>query len=292
MTDQADPLRKLVIDRIVDPDDAARIGQQILVLGARPGDGATTVATQLAASLARSGGATICVDADLTHGDAARGMGIEATVGIETLLRHQASVEDLLVPTSAEFDLLPLCGPIDPLLVDDASRRRVLCGLKTLDAKAAHVVIDGGSHGQPFVDDLATLADFVVIVATSEQQSVMDAYALIKRCITVRARTPHRAARMVAVINQVTDAQEANEACDRLETTCQQFLQSRLYGKGQLPRVEAMSELLASTSPLAAPIDQLAHALTKNSPPVAATAGTMLATRPTENSSHFEALVG
>ncbi len=79
-----------------------------------PGEGKSTIAINLAVSLADAGARVILVDADLRRPSIAEYLGIEGGVGLTTVLIGRAEVEDVVQPLgTTSLDLLP-AGQIPP----------------------------------------------------------------------------------------------------------------------------------------------------------------------------------
>ena len=79
-----------------------------------PGEGKSTIAINLAVSLADAGARVILVDADLRRPSIAEYLGIEGGVGLTTVLIGRAEVEDVVQPFGkTSLDLLP-AGQIPP----------------------------------------------------------------------------------------------------------------------------------------------------------------------------------
>ena len=80
----------------------------LLVVGVEEGDGATTVAVQLALAASRGGVATTLVDADLAAPSVHRALGIEPGPGLAESLRAPAAVPGVIDPTTLPEPPLPL----------------------------------------------------------------------------------------------------------------------------------------------------------------------------------------
>lgn len=80
----------------------------LLVTSATPGEGKTTVAANLAITLAFSGAKTLLVDADLRLGRISKAFQIESEVGLSDVLRQRTHWREVLVPTSTpNLSILP-----------------------------------------------------------------------------------------------------------------------------------------------------------------------------------------
>lgn len=128
----------------------------VLVTGASPGAGTSMVATNLAATLARTGSGTVLLCADLQSATSTRMLGLEAQPGLSDLLLHGtriAAVEQ---------------RPIEP------SRLRVIA--PGLDTEAASEQLQ--THAmERLVGELRQSATFIVVEAPSTSETA-DAQAL------------------------------------------------------------------------------------------------------------------
>jgi capsular exopolysaccharide synthesis family protein len=94
--------------------DVANRPKSIVISSSIPGEGKSTIALNLAVSLADTGTRVILVDADLRRPSIAEYMSIEGGVGLTTVLIGRAEVEDVVQPVGGTgLDLLP-AGQIPP----------------------------------------------------------------------------------------------------------------------------------------------------------------------------------
>jgi capsular exopolysaccharide synthesis family protein len=94
--------------------DLATRPKSIVISSSVPGEGKSTIAINLAVSLADTGARVILVDADLRQPSIAEYADIEGAVGLTTVLIGRAAVEDVIQPFGAtKLDLLP-AGQIPP----------------------------------------------------------------------------------------------------------------------------------------------------------------------------------
>ncbi|MGI3784893.1 MAG: polysaccharide biosynthesis tyrosine autokinase [Janthinobacterium lividum] len=78
--------------------EAAEQSRSVVVTSSIPGEGKSTAALNLAASLSDAGLDVVLVDADLRRPSIARYVGIEGSVGLTTVLIGEASLDDVLQP--------------------------------------------------------------------------------------------------------------------------------------------------------------------------------------------------
>jgi capsular exopolysaccharide synthesis family protein len=94
--------------------DVANRPKSIVISSSIPAEGKSTIAINLAVSLADTGARIILVDADLRRPSMAEYLGIEGNVGLTTVLIGRADVNDVVQPLGkTSLDLLP-SGQIPP----------------------------------------------------------------------------------------------------------------------------------------------------------------------------------
>src|SRR5215208_3355503 len=94
--------------------DVANKPKSIVITSSVPAEGKSTIALNLAVSLADTGARIILVDADLRRPSMAEYVGIEGNVGLTTVLIGRADVTDVVQPLgTTTLDLLP-AGQIPP----------------------------------------------------------------------------------------------------------------------------------------------------------------------------------
>lgn len=125
--------------RFMDVDHPPRT---IVVTSPLPGDGKSTIACNLAVTLARSGSPVILIDGDLRRPMVASNMGLPGGAGLSDVLTERAHLTEVLQRTSVDPNLLVLAAgtiPPNPSEVLGSTRMRQL--IADL-AKHATVIID------------------------------------------------------------------------------------------------------------------------------------------------------
>ena len=83
-------------------------GHLLIFTSAEPGEGKTTVSTNVAAAIAEEGKTVLLIDGDLRHPCVARDLDIEGNVGLSHILSAQASPMDVVQPYwRPNFHILP-----------------------------------------------------------------------------------------------------------------------------------------------------------------------------------------
>jgi capsular exopolysaccharide synthesis family protein len=109
--------------------NVAKKSKAIVITSSIPGEGKSTIAMNLAVSLADSGVRTILIDANLRQPALDEYLGIESGLGLATVLIGQARIQDVIQPLGDNnFDLLP-AGQVHPNsseLLGSAAMNRLL----------------------------------------------------------------------------------------------------------------------------------------------------------------------
>src|SRR5579863_218247 len=141
--------------------------QTILVTSALPGEGKTTVATNLALALSRHG-KTCLVDGDFRHPSITASFGLTLKLGIQDLLTNQAiSLPDALKPLPEVPNLTVLgVGNRAPNSLECLTSSRMTDLISDLRAKFEYVVLDSPPV-IPFSEGrwLSTMSDASILVA-------------------------------------------------------------------------------------------------------------------------------
>lgn len=253
MPDQADKLRRLVIDAAPSAREAGSLPPTIVVTGGKGGVGATTVAINLAAALAQSGRRTVLVDA-APNADAAKLLGVDVERG--------GSLDDVLAGALSAADAL-CAGPAGISLVAGhwASERapdrsphsleRLLEQLPSLAGIADALVIDSGSGITNWTRRLWQEAGLVLLVTTPDDVAVMDAYATIKRGMPAPESNERLELKehldLRVLVNACHDTATAADVQSRLSASCRRFLGRSI---GRAPLVSRhIGEFLAGNAP-------------------------------------------
>lgn len=126
-------------------------GPGLVVTSAEPNVGRSTVAANLAVSLARDGARVVLIDGDMREPSLHRQFGVENRAGIADVLQGSAAVQDVAQETPVDGLLLITAGkpPTNPVrLLRDGNFERMLEQV----AKAADFVIVDSPSGSTFAD--------------------------------------------------------------------------------------------------------------------------------------------
>lgn len=82
------------------------------ICGCEPGDGATTVAINLAAALAASGWKTVLIDGDMRKKNTYKRLNEEASIGLSNYLNEQAEIQEIIYETTTDMLYYIPCGDL------------------------------------------------------------------------------------------------------------------------------------------------------------------------------------
>ncbi len=116
----------------------------ILVTSAGESEGKTTVATHLAASLARAGRSTLLIDGDLRQPSIHHLFGIPQQSGFCEILRGEISIDDAVHPAKLEGLHLLQAGQCDHVALSMLVKEQGAELFNNLRAKFDYIVIDSG----------------------------------------------------------------------------------------------------------------------------------------------------
>jgi polysaccharide biosynthesis transport protein len=140
--------------------------QVLLVASASPGEGKSTLALNLAASLAQFDKKVLLVEGDMRRPVLRRRLHLDGTAGLSGLLSgHEAAAEILQVPNSPNLHFLA-GGPVPPFPTELLGSRRMQMQMEQWRAEFDFIVMDSPPV-LPVTDAqlLAELADAVVLLA-------------------------------------------------------------------------------------------------------------------------------
>jgi len=246
MIDQAAELRRLMLTGRA--DSAGSLPRTFVVSGGKPGVGATTLAVNLAATLAHDAQRVVLIDADLQQADVAAQCGLFPSLGIADVLAGRKNIHETLVRGPAGMQVLP--GASTDEARANATPRNVGRLLRQIQSVAPHadwVLIDAGSEPGELTARLWSAAEHVLLVTSPEAAAVMDSYALVKTLLKRQSLSGP----LALVVNQAADEAEADDVCRRIDQSCRRFLGLSVPLAGWLPAADDAAPLATAVGKVA-----------------------------------------
>jgi capsular exopolysaccharide synthesis family protein len=169
--------------------DRERPVRMILVTSSRPGEGKTTIATNLAAIFAQSGKKVVLVDADLRRPNVHTMTGVQNRMGLSTLFRTQVQIDRVLQrhPGSENLYVLTCGRPVDNPAELLGSEKMLLIMADVCKA-AEIVVIDSPPSAVADAQILSSLVDGVILVVQPGKTPIDESQATLTQMKTAGAR--------------------------------------------------------------------------------------------------------
>jgi flagellar biosynthesis protein FlhG len=195
------------------------------------------VAVNVAAALADHGARILIVDAAGERSNLVEIAGVRLTgeFTLEDALAGRCKVADAVVAGPGGAKLLAARGRVSERRGDATTgHKELLAALKSLRGAFDLMVIDAGSGLSRMARRLWLRAQLVLLVTTSEDGAVMDAYAAMKRHVVGARDATCENIRLL--VNQAESDRGAADAHRRLTNCCQRFLGQGVAALPALPR--------------------------------------------------------
>jgi flagellar biosynthesis protein FlhG len=203
----------------------------LAISSGKGGVGKTNVVAGLAIALARQGQRVVIVDADfgLANLDILLGLAPQST--LEQVLRGEKVLEEILLEGPEGIRIVPASSGVQELTrLDGAAELRLVQGLQRIAEDADWMLVDTAAGVHDSVVKLLMAAQQVLLVATPEPASLVDAYAVLKVLHLRDAEKPVR-----LVVNNAQSAEEAEETIQQLDLATRRFLGRPVEALGAIP---------------------------------------------------------
>ncbi len=230
--DQAYELRKLI--RRLMPSASKPQGtppRLISVAGGRPGVGTTTVALNLATALSQQGRRVVLVDHNFQHGNVAALCNLTHFHTVADIWDGTRTIHEVLQPGPAGIQIVPAPSIADaPATAMPIQQHRLMDQLKSLGRHADFVLIDLGASRDEFAQRIWQYCDHSLVITTSDPDSILDGYAMIKG-----VRDQLEPTNEVGIVINQTSAELAHDVYRRIQDSVQRFLGLNTFMAGAVP---------------------------------------------------------
>jgi flagellar biosynthesis protein FlhG len=199
--------------------------RRIAVISGKGGVGKSVITANLAAALSLRGRKILVIDADLGLASLDIILGIEPPRTIFDAIHRGLPVDEILFPTTKGFDLIPAGSSLqEGTLFTQGLAKGVEMLLASLEDRYDAILFDVGAGIGDVVLFFAGLSHQILLVATPEPTSVMDAYATIKVLHNLHGRRE-----FLLVANQANpdcSSQVGESIAGHLRNVISQYLES------------------------------------------------------------------
>jgi flagellar biosynthesis protein FlhG len=205
--------------------------QVIAVTGGKGGVGKTTIAVNLAASLASRGKQVMLLDGDLGLANVDVFLGLTPRLTLADVLAGNCTLEEILLDAPQGFKVVPAASGIAQLAeLDTLTHVGLVRAFGDITSKVDIMVIDTAPGIAGSVLQFSQAAQQVLVVLCDEPASLTDAYALIK----ILSRD-HGVKQFRVVVNQVRGRGMGQALFQRFERVATRFLSVELDYVGEIP---------------------------------------------------------
>lgn len=246
--DQALELRRLVVQAQAAGDRIGNEPRILVVAGGKPGVGTTTLAVNLAITLAGDALRVVLVDANFARPEVAARCGLSDAVSLGDVLQGRKSIHEAIQRGPAGLQVVAGSRLAD--LCDNPHERtvqRLLRQVRSLGPHADWIVIDAGHEAHQAAAGLWSASEQVLLVTSPDAVAVMDTYSLIKTLLSRQ----HLSRPLALVVNMAANEDVAADVHRRIEQSSRRFLGLSLELVGSLPPETFAAVAARSGVPLA-----------------------------------------
>lgn len=213
---------------------AQRPVQVIAVTSGKGGVGKTSVSVNLSVAMAQAGKRVMLLDGDLGLANVDVMLGLQPAYNLSHVIEGHCSLEDTIIEGPAGIMVVPASsGKRNMAELSGAEHAGLVRAFSELQRPLDTLIVDTAAGIADSVITFTQASQQIIVVVTSDPQSLTDAYALIK----VLSR--ERGIRRVHVLaNQVHSAREAREVYENLRRVAERFLDMTLSAIGYIPHDE------------------------------------------------------
>ena len=214
----------------------------IAITSGKGGVGKTTIAVNVALSLAMQNKETLLLDADLGMANAHILLGINPKFSLEDFVTGNSSLDKVITTTKNNLKFVSGGNAINNLLnLSDLERHKIIKSFNDLKKKPEYMLIDVGAGAEASSMTFLASADKVIVVITGEPTSFIDAYTLIKTSFL-----DYKINNFGIIINMAASPMQAELNFEKFQSITHKFLDVNLKYVGQIPNSQRIRNSIIS----------------------------------------------
>ncbi len=219
----------------------------IAITGGKGGVGKTSVALNLALTLARQDKRVLLLDGDTDLANVSIMVGLYPQKTLANVIAGECRLQDTLLETDYGLHIVPGASGVQECMdMSPTDSLRVLRALSQLESQYDYVITDTAAGLQAPSLHMIASAELACIVVTPDPASLTDAFSLIK---VIRRRGYKRVPSVL--VNMAQGASQARSVFQRLDSAAQRHLGLSLHYMGGIWRDETLRQSVLNQKPVA-----------------------------------------
>jgi flagellar biosynthesis protein FlhG len=203
----------------------------ITISSGKGGVGKTNVVANLAIALAKMGKKVMLLDANLGLGNLDVLLGLAPEYNFAHVLRGEKKIDEIIIKGPAGISIIPAASGLQELTTLSAEQKiNLFSQLEGMDEKVDIMLIDTAAGISQNVLFFNIVASEIIIIASPEPTSIVDAYALIKVL-----HNKHGEKKFRLLVNQAKDNREGLDVYRNVSTVADKFLNISIDYMGYIP---------------------------------------------------------
>ena len=218
----------------------------IAISSGKGGVGKTTIAVNLALSLADQGKKTLLLDADLGMANSHILLGINPEKNLDDFVNKQNNLKEILVKINTKLDFISGGSAIHNLLnLENKERYKIIQSFGSLKNSYDYMLIDVGAGAEESSLSFMSASKKIVVILVGEPTSFIDAYSLIKT-----ANLNNKLDNFGIFVNMASTEFQAKSNFDKFQNITTKFLDVKLSFLGCLFNSQKIKNSITTRKPI------------------------------------------